>query len=119
MDVSRSLLIRLAAGCFVWLAVGANLFAEPPSGRLKVRIPEEKLVHADASDDYKLSSNDVVHIKVFQEEELETTARIAKNGTITMPLIKNPTIGGLTRQRLETHQNTYDRRCGSGRGYTQ
>src|SRR5215207_2632507 len=111
MDVSCSLLIRVAAGCFVWLAAGANIFAEAPSGRLRVRIPEEKLVHADASDDYKLSSNDVVHIKVFQEEELETTARIAKNGTITMPLIKNPTIGGLTRQdaeqRIETQLKEY------------
>lgn len=101
MDVSRSLVICLAASCFNLFSIEENLHAEPPSGRLKVRIPEEKLVHADASDDYRLSSNDVVNIKVFQEEELETTARIAKNGMITMPLIKNALIGGLTRQEAE------------------
>jgi len=111
MDVSLALSIRFAAGCFAWLVVETNLFADPPSGRLKVRIPEEKLVHAEASPDYRLSPNDIVQIKVFQEDELDTTARIAKNGKITMPLIKNAEIGGLTRQeaeqRLETQLKEY------------
>jgi polysaccharide export outer membrane protein len=75
--------------------------AEPPSGRLKVKLPEQAMVPAETGNDYRLSTNDVVHIKVFQEEELETTARIARNGTITIPLIKNATIGGLTRQEAE------------------
>ena len=52
-----------------------------------------------------------MHVKVFQEEELETTARLAKNGSITMPLVKNVMIGGLTRQeaeqRIETQLKEY------------
>jgi polysaccharide export outer membrane protein len=75
--------------------------AEPPSGRLKVKVPDETLIPVETSNDYRLAANDVVHIKVFQEDELETTERIAKNGTVTIPLIKNATIGGLTRREAE------------------
>ena len=45
---------------------------------------------------YRLSPNDVVHLRVFQEEELETSARIGKNGTIPFPLLGNILIGGRT-----------------------
>lgn len=111
MNVSYSPLIRAAAGCLVCMVTVCNGLAEPPSGRLKVKLPEQALIPAETSNDYRLSTNDVVHIKVFQEEELETTARIARNGTITMPLIKNAMLGGLSRQeaeqRLETQLKEY------------
>jgi len=45
-----------------------------------------------------LSANDLVHVKVFQEEELEATVRIAKDGTIQFPLIGSARIGGRTVQ---------------------
>lgn len=102
MIAPRPLLIRAVAGSFAWVALLCNLMAEPPpSGRLKVKLPEQALIPAETSNDYRLSTNDVVHIKVFQEEELETTARIARNGTITLPLVKSAAIGGLTRQEAE------------------
>ncbi len=101
MKESSSLLIRIASGCCVWMLFSVIGMAEPPTGRLKVKVPEEALVPAETSNDYRLATNDVVHIKVFQEDELETTARIARNGTVTIPLIKNATIGGLTRQEAE------------------
>jgi len=47
---------------------------------------------------YRLSANDLVHVKVFQEEELEATVRIAKDGTIQFPLIGSARIGGRTVQ---------------------
>ena len=111
MDVLRALLVRVAAGCFLWATVAGDVLAEPPSGRLKVKVPEQALIPAETSSDYRLATNDVVHIKVFQETELETTARVAKNGTVTIPLIKNAAIGGLTRQeaeeRIETQLKEY------------
>ena len=62
-----------------------------------------------------------MQIKVFQEDELDTTARIAKNGKITMPLIKNAEIGGLTRQeaeqRLETQLKEYLTTGGDSSGW--
>lgn len=45
---------------------------------------------------YRLSPNDTIHVRVFQEEELETTARIAKDGTISFPLVGSMALGGKT-----------------------
>jgi protein involved in polysaccharide export with SLBB domain len=45
---------------------------------------------------YILTANDVVHIRVFQEDDLETRARVSKDGTITVPLIGAITIAGKT-----------------------
>ena len=51
---------------------------------------------AAAPDNYTLQPNDLVEIKVFQEPDLTTTARIAADGSITFPLIGNITLGGRT-----------------------
>ncbi len=45
---------------------------------------------------YKLAPNDVVQIKVFQEDDLETKARVAQDGTISLPLVGVLTLGGKT-----------------------
>jgi polysaccharide export outer membrane protein len=56
-----------------------------------------------------LAPTELIDIKVFQEPELNTTARIADNGRIMMPMIGEIQVGGKTvpeatqliRQRLE------------------
>lgn len=45
---------------------------------------------------YTLSPNDVVRIKVFQEEDLTTEMRLAKDGTGTFPLLGTINLGGKT-----------------------
>jgi polysaccharide export outer membrane protein len=45
---------------------------------------------------YTLSPNDVVQVKVYQEDDLETKMRIAKDGTASFPLIGVIQIGGKT-----------------------
>jgi len=45
---------------------------------------------------YVLAPNDVVEIKVYQEDDLETKARIGQDGTISFPLIGVVPIGGKT-----------------------
>ena len=45
---------------------------------------------------YKLSPNDVVKIKVFQEDDLTTEIRLAKDGTGTFPLLGIINLGGKT-----------------------
>ena len=49
-------------------------------------------------ENYRLTPNDVVSISVFQENELDTTARISKDGTIPFPLIGSVPVGGRTVQ---------------------
>ena len=48
------------------------------------------------SQTYVLAPNDVVQIKVYQEDDLETKARVGQDGTISFPLIGAVRIGGKT-----------------------
>jgi polysaccharide export outer membrane protein len=45
---------------------------------------------------YRLSPNDVVRVKVFQEDDLTTEMRLAKDGTATFPLLGVINLGGKT-----------------------
>ena len=45
---------------------------------------------------YRLSPNDLVRIKVFQEDDLTTEMRLAKDGTGTFPLLGGINLGGKT-----------------------
>ena len=47
---------------------------------------------------YVLATNDLISIKVFQEDDLQTQVRVAKDGTITFPLIGVVRVGGKTAQ---------------------
>lgn len=45
---------------------------------------------------YVLAPNDLVDVRVFQEDDLETRVRLSKDGTITFPLIGTVHVGGKT-----------------------
>lgn len=53
---------------------------------------------ADVPPSYVLAPNDVVEIKVFQEDDLESKLRISQQGTINFPLIGVISIGGKSPQ---------------------
>src|SRR5436853_7284101 len=53
----------------------------------------------DRATSYILAPNDLVDIKVFQEDDLESKLRISWDGTITFPLIGQVRIGGRTPQQ--------------------
>ncbi len=46
--------------------------------------------------DYVLKPTDLVEIRVFQEPELDTRARLAADGKVSMPLIGEVAVGGST-----------------------
>jgi len=58
---------------------------------------------SDPSDDrassYVLAPNDLVNVKVFQEDDLESKVRVSRSGTITLPLIGEIRVGGKTPQQ--------------------
>ena len=72
----------------VWCAatVGAETNAFPP-----VRA-------TNARPDYILSANDIVVVKVYQEDDLDAKVRISKDGSIVLPLLGQVTVGGKTRE---------------------
>ncbi len=49
-------------------------------------------------DHYALRPNDLVEIRVFREDDLTSTLRISREGTITFPLIGAVRVGGLSAQ---------------------
>lgn len=55
-----------------------------------------RTVAAAPSINYRLLPNDLVFIKVFQEDGLNSTLRLAEDGTIIFPLIGTARLGGLT-----------------------
>src|SRR5437879_6253131 len=73
----------------------ASLTAQPGNN---VEAPKpgaaSPMVLKAASTNYLLAANDVIHIKVFREEELDSTVRLAKDGTIILPLIGSLQVGG-------------------------
>ena len=63
------------------------------------------------SQDYLIQAGDLVEIKVYKEDDMDRTLRVATNGSITFPLIGNIKISGLTvsdaEQKLESALQEY------------
>lgn len=72
-----------AIGAVAWAAAQA---ADPPS----TNAPQTR------ASTYVLTPNDVIEMRVYQEDDLLTKARIAQDGTVTIPLIGVVQIGGKT-----------------------
>jgi polysaccharide export outer membrane protein len=53
-----------------------------------------RTVEAGTSANYRLSPNDLIYVKVFQEDDLNSTLRVSEDGTIIFPLIGSVKIGG-------------------------
>jgi protein involved in polysaccharide export with SLBB domain len=89
---------RIAAAVMIVLAyvpaIGAppQLAARAESNGVQVQSAQP------AGATYRLRPNDVVQVKVFQEDELNTTVRILKDGTIPFSYINSAKIGDKTIQ---------------------
>ena len=53
-------------------------------------------LQAGTAANYRLSPNDLLYVKVFQEDDLNSTLRIAEDGNIIFPLIGTVKVGGET-----------------------
>lgn len=88
-------LIILAAG----LSLPAGRAQEAPAPAAK---PAEAPVSPTVAN-YVLSPNDLIQIRVFQEDDLNSDLRIAKDGTIVFPLLGAVKVGGKTITQATTH----------------
>ena len=94
MTTILSALLRriIPAVCMAWLGSvqhGLAQTAEPP--------PKAVPVQASTAN-YRIAANDVVKVTVFQEDDLETLARVAQDGRISLPYIGSIDLGGKTTQ---------------------
>ena len=49
-------------------------------------------------DSYRLAPNDLVYIKVFEEDDLNSTLRVSETGEVVFPLIGTVKVGGMSVQ---------------------
>lgn len=77
-------------------AAGAVTLWLSPAAQAAESSPSTPAASSDETRTYRLSPNDIVKIKVFQEEDLTTEIRLAKDGTGTFPLLGAINLGGKT-----------------------
>jgi polysaccharide export outer membrane protein len=60
--------------------------------------PIVQVINAAASDSgtYRISANDTIRVKVYQEDDLTSELRISKDGSTTFPLLGGINVGGKT-----------------------
>lgn len=58
-------------------------------------------VAGNCGQSYTLGGNDVVRVTVYGQPDLGTIARIAENGSITLPVVGEVRLGGLTAREAE------------------
>lgn len=80
-------LLTAVATAVVWLSPLAQAAESTPSAPAS---------STEETRTYRLTPNDIVKIKVFQEDDLTTEIRLAKDGTGTFPLLGVINLGGKT-----------------------
>ncbi len=78
----------------------------PPNAhetRLKPDTPAEKLGSTPPDQDYVIGPQDVLAINVWREAELSRSVPVRPDGKISLPLVGELKVSGLTPRLLETH----------------
>lgn len=81
--------------------------APSPAPRTEASSKEEEAIQAalrlvaSKRAAYSISAADLLEIKVYQEQDLERTARVSPEGSITMPLIGEVQLAGLSVAQAE------------------
>jgi polysaccharide export outer membrane protein len=70
-------------------------------GRQPQEFSSPEPIGAGAKNEYRIGSNDVVEINVFEAPELNRKLRVASGGEISVPLLGTVRSGGLTARELE------------------
>lgn len=88
MSISSKMKFTVLAINGLTALLSPNIYAAEPAVAVPAAIEESR--------SYRLSPNDLIRIKVFQEDDLTTELRLAKDGTGTYPLLGVITLGGRT-----------------------
>ena len=93
--------IRFIAACLVLVCALPAALAQQGAAFEKAPLPAVAGAASSpaTAPNYVLAANDLLEIKVFQEADLDTTARISGDGKLNFPLIGEVAIGGKTVQQ--------------------
>jgi polysaccharide export outer membrane protein len=64
-------------------------------------LPTLALPLATMGKDYRVSPNDLIEVEIFEMENLKRTVRVNAAGAVSLPLIGQVLVGGLTPQEIE------------------
>jgi protein involved in polysaccharide export with SLBB domain len=78
------------------------VFTAAASAQADLPAGAEAQRYTQPSANYRLLPKDTVHIRVYQEDDLETSARIDVDGNILFPVLGKTHIGGETLQEATT-----------------
>ncbi len=65
-------------------------------------MPAGAAAQQELSEDYRIGARDLLEIRVFDLEELDSTVRVSEDGRISLPMIGELRVLGLTRSEVET-----------------
>lgn len=63
----------------------------------------EPILSVETSKPYQITENDLVEVRVYQQDDLTTRSRIGPDGTITIPLLGAVSIKGKTVEEASSH----------------
>jgi len=99
--------VFLSAVCALGLAACST--APRAASSLPPQVMEETQIQAAMQQvaknrtDYKIQSGDLLDITVYQEKDMDRTARVSGNGIVTFPLAGNLKLAGLSVPEAEAH----------------
>jgi len=82
-------------------ATGGETVTLAPAAALSAVPSPISVLPIVAADDYRIGTNDLLEIKIFQADPLNRSVRVSASGYISMPLIGLIEAGGLTALELE------------------
>jgi polysaccharide export outer membrane protein len=83
--------------------VGALIHSGVNAAEDIASLAKAALLAAQNTSTYRLAPNDLIEIKVYQEEDLTTKLRLAKDGTGTFPLLGVVNLGGMSVDECAAH----------------
>lgn len=96
-----SRLIRLVGLAVLFVAAPIFVFSQQNLTTNVSQKDEQAAAREYFIREYVIGPRDLLEIKVFELPEFDQTVRVSENGTITLPLIGNVEVWGLTKEKLE------------------
>ncbi len=94
--------IRKRSVIFIlFAALTISVFPQQNTATISSQQEEQQSAREYFIREYVIGPRDLLEIKVFELPEFDHTVRVSENGTITLPLIGNVEVWGLTKEKLE------------------
>lgn len=109
----RASFALVAAPCVLIMGVSATIGASaetnaPSAGDVQATVSpmlriNEPILSVEPAKPYQITENDLVEVRVYQQDDLTTRSRIGPDGTITIPLLGAVSIKGKTVEEASSH----------------